>query len=135
MNLINYSEEENVDWWKKIGNVEEIILYNFDEPTCLHPLFGYEADDYSVFYHISKLQNKKISFINPDVNLFENFKVLNEKLKIECDIKIYRYPWFFLVNYFTKDFFELKSTILMQAAYAKISIGCNLSPFTGSIVL
>ena len=29
MNLINYSEEENVDWWKKIGNVEnQLVIFN-----------------------------------------------------------------------------------------------------------
>ena len=57
---VEYSHEDNKDWYRQIEHKNEFCLYNLNEPSSLYPLLGdIEHDQHSsgfqsLFYHISK---------------------------------------------------------------------------------
>ena len=111
---VEYSHEDNINWYEQIEHEDEFCLYNLNEPYSLYPLLGdIEHDQHSlthqsVFYYISKLKDKNIHIICPDIKCFENFNTIKQKIKYNSEITLYCYPWFFLNQYFLNKFYELE---------------------------
>ena len=111
---IEYSHEKNANWFEQIVCENEFCLYNLNEPSSLYPLLGdIEHDQHSlnyksIFYHISKLKDKKIYIICSDINCFENFNIIRQQIKYNSEINLYCYPWFFLNQYFYFEKYELE---------------------------
>ncbi len=109
---IEYSHENNSDWFNIIKDLDEFLLYNLSEPSSYYPLLGDISYDHhslssdSIFFHISKLKNKNIHIICPDINHLENFKSLQDKINFKSKITLHSYPWFFLNEYCTKKCYE-----------------------------
>ena len=109
---IEYSYERR--WLWQIVYENEFCLYNLNEPSSLYPLLGdigrdqHSLNHRSVFYHISKLKDKNIHIICPDIKCFENFNTIKQKIKYRSKITLYCYPWFFLNQYFLTNLYELK---------------------------
>jgi len=117
---VEYSHEDNKDWYRQIEHKNEFCLYNLNEPSSLYPLLGdIEHDQHSsgfqsLFYHISKLKDKNIHIICPDIKCFENFNTIKQKIKstrsgrFDSEITLYCYPWCFLNQYFLNEIYELE---------------------------
>ena len=92
---IEYSDEKNGNWFEQIVCENEFCLYNLNEPSSLYPLLGdIECDQHSlnyksIFYHISKLKDKKIYIICSDINCFENFNIIRQQIKYNSEINLY----------------------------------------------
>ena len=111
---VEYSHEDNINWYEQIEHEDEFLLYNLNEPSSLYPLLGdiehdqHSLNHQSVFYHISNLKDKNIHIICPDIKCFENFNTIKQKIKYRSKITLYCYPWFFLNQYFLTNLYELK---------------------------
>ena len=109
---IDYSQEYNENWFDHIRDLDKFLLYNFSEPSSLYPLLNDISHDYhslnpqSIFFHISKLKDRDIHIICPDINYLENFNLIKKKINFNSRISLYSYPWFFLNQYFLKDVYE-----------------------------
>ena len=103
---VEYSHEDNINWYEQIEHEDEFCLYNLNEPSSLYPLLGdiehdqHSLNHQSVFYHISNLKDKNIHIICPDIKCFENFNTIKQKIKYKSKITLYCYPWFFLNQFF-----------------------------------
>lgn len=110
---VEYSHEDNINWYEDIKLHNEILLYNLTEPTSFYPLLGDVQDDYhssnimSIFYRLSKTNNKKIHVISPCINLKQIFFDIRKLLNFSIDIECYCFPWYFLNQYFIRDVYEL----------------------------
>ena len=99
---IEYSHENNSNWYKDIRFIDdEILLYNFTEPYSLYPLIG-ESSPNSLFYHLINI-NKKVKVVDCDINLRRNFNLVKSKLNSNLDLDLNFYPWYFMNFYFHRD--------------------------------
>ena len=106
---IDYSHDNNVDWFDRVKNLNEFCIYNLSEPVSLFPLLGNIANDEhsltkkSIYYHLSYLKNKKIVIVASDINYLKNFEKIKQIYNYDHDISLLNYPWMFLNQYFLLD--------------------------------
>jgi hypothetical protein len=117
---IEYSHEDNSDWFNIVKDLDEFLLYNLSEPSSYFPLLGDISPDghpgfdhhslspTSIFFHVSKLKDRNIHVICPDINYLVNFKTLQNKISFKSKITLHSYPWFFLNQYFSNNLYEKK---------------------------
>lgn len=100
---IEYTHENNSNWYKDIQDVnDEILLFNFTEPYSLYPLIGEQPSPSSLFYHLIK-NNKKVKVVDCGINLRRNFDLIKKKLNSDLDLDLNVYPWYFMNFYFRRD--------------------------------
>lgn len=100
---IEYSHENNSNWYNEIRFVDdEILLYNFTEPYSLYPLVGDEPSPNSLFYHLIN-NNKKAKIVDCDINLRKNFNFIKTKMNSDLNLDLNFYPWYFMNYYFLRD--------------------------------
>lgn len=89
---LEYSHVQNTNWFDRIKNLNEFLLWNIQEPTSLYPLLGDIKNDYhslrndSIYFHVSKLRNKNIHIVSPDINCLKNFESIKKILKFNSNI-------------------------------------------------
>ena len=123
---LEYSHTQNINWFDRIKNLDEFLLWNIQEPTSLYPLLGDIKNDYhslsanSIYFHISSLKNKKIHIVSPDVNYLKNFESIKKILKFNSTITLHSFPWYFLNSYFLAENLYEKNDVKLDILYKAI---------------